>query len=180
MQTSLQNEAQSSLASQEFRPELISRRGELVGWGLTLLLAVAWVILKVNQQPSLGPVTFLAVFMFLSAASISLGNWMDRRTCLRLDAQSITFDNGLRHAQLSWQEIRRVEVYPSNWGKKVRVMGERAHFDFRTLGEVIVQGDLKGRMGFAQGEKILRTIVEQARLRRSPNPSGTGYYYSRE
>ncbi len=80
---------------------------------------------------------------------------------------------------LHWSEIRQVQVYPSAWGKKVRVIGDQAHFDFRTLGEVIYQGQVKGRLGFAKGEEILGHILENSRLKRVPGPEN-GVYYARE
>lgn len=64
------------------------------------------------------------------------------------------------------------------------MIGPKAHFEFRTLGEVKVQGEVKGRLGFAEGEQILHTLVEAGNLDESlQNDSGPGdarYYYSRE
>jgi len=48
-----------------------------------------------------------------------------------------------------------LQVIPSAWGKKVRVIGENGHFDFRTLGEVRLQGEVKGRLGFEKAKRIL-------------------------
>jgi hypothetical protein len=72
-----------------------------------------------------------------------------------------------------------VQVFPSNWGKKVHVLGNQAHFDFRTLGEVTIQGDVKGRMGFADGDAILKKILREARLKQVERP-GNGEYYARQ
>jgi hypothetical protein len=118
-----------------------------------------------------------------SALSISLGNWMDRQTLLRLVSGGVEFTNGVRNTRMQWDEIRQVQVFPSRWGKKVRVIGEHAYFTFRTLGEVSVQGDIKGRMGFAAGETILAHILSSAQLKAVSRPGGMndgGYYYARE
>lgn len=169
----------ASTARLEYRPELLSRRGEYVAWGTTLIAIIAWLILYLTNTPVFGGLSFLAVLLALSGMAISLGNWMDRRTILRLEPDGVQFDNGLRQVMLQWSEIRQVQVYPSDWGKKVHVIGDKAHFNFRTLGEVTLQGEVKGRMGFEKGEEILGHILENARLKQVPGPEN-GSYYARE
>jgi hypothetical protein len=153
-----------TLSDREFHPELLSRRGELTAWGLALVVGLAWVVYA--QSGRNAPVVFLILeaFLLFSALSISFGNWMDRRTVIRLRPGGIEFENGLRKASLKWEEINRVEVFPSAWGKKVQVIGSGAHFSFRTLGEVSYLGESRGRLGFAEGELILQRILESTHL----------------
>jgi hypothetical protein len=166
---------------QEFHPELTSRRGELIAWGSTLLVAIGWVVLAVTGNRVPGSVPFLGFLLLLAALSISLGNWMDRRTRLQLGLEGISFQNGLRRVHLKWDEIRQVQVYPSKWGQRVSVIGPDSHFEFRTLGEVKVQGEVKGRMGFAEGERILQQILAAAGLVPKPESHSTDpYYYVRK
>jgi hypothetical protein len=169
----------ASAARMEYRPELLSRRGEYIAWGTALLVIAAWLIMYLTRTPVFGGLRFLAILLALCGMAISLGNWMDRRTILRLEPDSVWFDNGLRQVSLHWSEIRQVQVYPSAWGKKVRVIGDKVHFDFRTLGEVILQGEVKGRMGFEKGEQILGNILKSAGLKQVPGPDN-GSYYARE
>ncbi len=172
---------QENLDMVEFRPELLSRRGEATAWGLALLVFGAWFALRYTGYHVPGSLVFLAFFLLFAALGISLGNWMDRRTKILLKPEGIAFSNGLRNVFFPWEEIRQVQIHPSRWGNKVRVIGEKAYFDFRTLGEVTVQGTVKGRMGFVVGEKILRRILEAGRLEhRTRSSVGTSYYYSRE
>jgi len=161
----------------EFRSELLSRNGEFIAWSLALLLVAVW-YLEGWIGFRITALVFLAIFMLLAAMSISLGNWMDRRTYIRLKEQGIEYSNGLRHTHLTWSEINEVQVFPSKWGKKVRVLGEHGYFAFRTLGEVKVQGEVKGRVGFQDGEYILRQILEQSRLHEVAH-TANGYYYAR-
>jgi hypothetical protein len=172
--TNLQLEAQTV-----FRPELLSRRGEFIAWSTSILVFLGWVILSLNGRHVPFAVPFLWITLFLAALAISLGNWMDRKTELRLDAGGVTYKNGLRYAALKWNDINEIKVFPSKWGKKVHVLGPAAHFNFRTLGEVKVQDEVKGRMGFAEGDKILSIMLEQANLKEIAGP-GSGYYYGRE
>ena len=166
---------------QEFHPELNSRRGELIAWGSTLLVAAGWVVLVVSGNRVPGSVPLLGILLLLAALSISLGNWMDRQTCLRLEPGGVSFQNGLRTVRLDWEQIRQVQVYPGKWGKRVSVIGPDSHFEFRTLGEVTVQGEVKGRLGFVEGERILQKILDDAGMVPKPDsPSSSPYYYVRK
>ena len=163
----------------EFRPELISRRGELIAWGSAILVGVAWFVLGWRGQTVSWAMLLLEVFLIFAGTSISLGNWMDRHTLIRMNESGIAYKNGLRNVHMGWQEIRQVRVIPARWGNKVQLVGEKAHFEFRTLGEVKVAGELKGRMGFEDGEEILQEIVMNSGVHRI-DESGNGYYYVRE
>lgn len=150
----------------DFHPERFSRRGEFTAWLLTALAFGGWaVILWRGGQASL-PYAFLSLFVLLAALAISLTNWMDRRTTLHLDADGVLFENGLRRVRLGWQEIQQVQVYPSRLGRQVRVYGKQTFFSFRTLGEVSLRGEVRSRMGFAEGERILSHILEHSGLQR--------------
>jgi len=174
MNSNLQLEAQTA-----FRPELLSRRGEFIAWGMSLIIFLGWLILALNGRQVPFAVPFLGIILVLAALAISLGNWMDRKTELRLDADGVTYENGFRYAALEWNEINEIRVFPSKWGKKVHVLGAATHFNFRTLGEVKVQDEVKGRMGFAEGDKILSIMLEQANLKEIAGP-GPGCCYGRE
>jgi hypothetical protein len=170
--------------TKEFRPELISRRGEALAWGASLLLAAAWIALLISGKGANWMVPLLGIPLFLIALSISLGNWVERRTLLRLHPTGVEFQNGLRHVRLDWDGIQQVRVLPAQWGRRVQVIGESQHFQFLTLGEVRMQGELKGRVGFVAGESILAYILERGRLHQvSPAdaalPNGS-YYYARK
>jgi len=164
---------------QEYQPELVSRRGEALAWVSTLLVALGIIILILSGQGLSWLVVLLQVILLVSAAIISLGNWSDRKTVLRLTDHGIDFRNGLRRVQLNWSEVKEVRATPSPWGKKVQVYGEKNHFSFRTLAEVTVRGELKGRFGFVRGEEILREIVLRSNLE-IMDDIGVGYYYVRK
>ena len=150
-------------ASKTYTPELLSRRGEYTAWALTLLAAIGLYFLSLR-----GPLPFWAwffvVFLAFSAASISLGNWMDRKTFIRLEAGGVTFENGLRKAYLNWDALKEVRTAPARWGTSVQVIGEQAHFAFSTLGEMQFQGQSRGRTGFVDGQFILDEIIRSAGL----------------
>lgn len=162
-----------------YQPELLPRRGEILAWLTTLLSFAAWTILILTGRPVLLVVPVMAFVFLFAAASISLGNWVDRKSLLSLDEQGVAFRNGLRDVRLSWEQINRIEVFGSAWGRKVRVFGEQAHFDFRTLGELTMSGEVKGRMGFVQGEKILHQLLVKTGLIEIEH-TGNSYYYARK
>jgi len=170
---------------EEFRPERFSRQGEALAWGLTILALAGWAFLAGRGLSLPWLYRFIAIFLALTALSLSLTNWVDRSTVLRIEESGVQFENGMRRVQLRWEEIVRVQVLPMNIGRLVRVMGEKTFFTFRTLGEVTLRGQTRGRVGFAQGDQILSLILEHSGLKTaSPVHTGArpsdGYYYSRE
>lgn len=169
---------------QEYNPELVSRRSELIAWGSAILVNGTWILLILLGQPLSFWLLILGIPLILIASGMSLGNWMDRHTVLKLDFASIFFSNGLRHVQLKWQEIQEVRVLPAQWGKKVQVIGECSYFGFHTLGEVRANGKVLGRTGFVDGDRVLEQILDRAALREvkqvEVGGQQEGYYYSRE
>jgi hypothetical protein len=168
----------------DFRPELVSRRSELIAWVSALLVDGVWILLILTGQPFSFWLPILGVPLTLVALGISLSNWMDRRTIIRLTEQGVSFSNGLRHTSLGWNEIKEVRVLPAQWGKKVQVFGEGSYFGFHTLGEVYAQGRSLGRTGFVEGDYILQIILDKAELSavKQIDVGGQqeGYYYSRK
>jgi hypothetical protein len=176
--------------NQEYRPERIPRVGERNAWLITALAAAAWLVLlwRANTLSWLGLV--LAVFLLLAAVSISLGNWMDRHTVLSLGGDQITFNNGIRHLALSWDQVQEVRIVSSRWGERVQVLGfdERkpskgksafnVGFVFHTLGEVEYQGKIQGRTGFKQGQFILNQVLDSSGLEEKSHDQ-QGRYYAR-
>ncbi len=162
----------------EFHPELMPRRGEVNAWLLALAALVGLLILNQTLDIVPGWTWIFCGFLILSALSISFGNWMDRQTCIELMDDGIYFKNGLRRVWLSWNEIQKVEVLLARWGKSVQVIGEKHHFDFKTLGEVQFQGQIRGHTGFAEGQLILDEILRATGLVLNEE-SNNAYYYAR-
>jgi len=160
----------------EFHPELIPRKGERTAW-LLLLIALVFLAVSLWRAEAL---TWLAVvlvlMLFFSAGSISLGNWVDRKTALRLAPDGVRFQNGLREVILRWDEIQAINVMETAWGQRVQVRGPATHLTFRTLGEVWMQGELRGQMGFAQGEFILKEILRNSGLTLTETTEKVRYY----
>ena len=167
-----------AMLNQEHRPELISRNGERNAWLLTLVVALTVGVMywRLGNVPTVAWIFF--GFLVFAALSTSLGNRMDRNTVLRVDGNRVSFVNGVRRVEFTWDDIQKVNVIPLRWGKSVQVIGDGAHFEFRTLGEVQYQGEIRGRLGFAEGEAIFQHILEKTGLSLSKEEKGR-YYYSR-
>lgn len=144
-------------------PELLSRQGEITAWALDAATALGLFFLS---QRSALPfwAWFLFALLLFSAVSISLGNWMDRRTSIRLGPKGVDYENGLRKIHLEWDMIRQVRIAPARWGTSVQVIGRQAYFAFSTLGEMRYQGQVRGRTGFAAGREIMDEIIRSAGL----------------
>jgi hypothetical protein len=160
-----------------YKPELQTRRSELLAWGLAVASLLGLLLLNLGGMIFFWSLVFVA-FLFFAALSISLGNWMDRRTQISIDNSGITFQNGLRNVRLDWPTINNVKVVPSRWGEKVQVLGSKAHFEFNTLGEVVFQQKVQGLVGFQQGKLLLDEIIHKSGLT-SVAKNGDSYYYSR-
>ncbi len=168
-------------AEREFRPEPIPRRGEWTAWTLTIVTLAAGLFLRAQtgQMPVIATI-FIGILL-LSAVSISLSNWMDRNTVLTLNPKGVAFRNGLRDVSLWWAEVQEVQVFASQFGAKVHVMGPDSTFNFRTMSEVTYKGQVRGRMGFVQGDFIIQQILKNSGLEElaAAEPSQEGRYYAR-
>lgn len=169
----------------EFVPERLPLRGEITAWVLTFVVLIAATILQVNGARWASAGLTLAGIFVLSAGSISFGNWMDRKTVIRMDRAGISYTNGVRDTTLGWDEIQVVRVLPTRWGaRQAQVIGEssgrKSHFEFRTLGVVKYQEQERGRTGFADGDQILETIVQAANLHPVPSDQPSYSYYARK
>lgn len=162
-----------------YKPELISQRGEITAWLLASAAMIAWIVLWLGNYYVFPVLPVVAIVLILAAASISLGNWMDRHTFIKISDIQIEYSNGIRHTILPWKSIQQVEVNTHKWGNKIHVVGPDSHFSFRTLGEISIGGEIKGRMGFAQGDTILGIIIEKSGMEKI-NHNQEYYYYTRE
>jgi len=163
----------------EFRPERFSRRGEITAWGLAILSLLGWIGFSMRGIPI--PLFFsaLTIFIVIAALATSLSNWSDSHTLLRLEDTGVDFENGLRRVYLTWGEIQKVQIFASHMGDQVRVSGAQTFFIFRLLGEVSLRGQVRGRVGFGEGERILNYILQETNLKRVELPDNQ-YYYVRE
>ena len=163
------------LTTREFRPELMPRRGEWMAWlaGIGMVIGLFLATSRWGAQPFI--FWMFAVFLLFSAVSISLGNWMDRRTVLRVGADGISFESGVRSVRLSWPEVQNVAVIPTRLGKRVQVQGAQSHFTFKTMSESTLGGQAI-RTGFADGQEILETVLEESGLRVKTEKDGMVYY----
>ena len=173
-----------SSAGQVYKPELVSRRSELVAWLSAVLVNGTWIMLLLFGQPLSFWLPLLGIPLLLVSFGMSLSNWVDRKTVLKLDSEGVSFSNGLRNVRFKWLEIQEVRVLPAQWGQKVQVFSENAYFGFHTLGEVTANGKVLGRTGFVDGEQILADILDKAKLGEIEQvdigDQQEGYYYSRE
>ena len=95
-----------------YRPELIPRRGEAIAWIGVLLTGVTWAVLAISGRQVVIMIPVLFILLIFSAFIISLGNWMDRQTEIRMNDSEVDYRNGLRQVHLRWMEIQQVCVLP--------------------------------------------------------------------
>lgn len=161
--------------SREFRPELLPRRGEIMSWLAAIGLFVGLFLATDRWGPQPFVYWLFAGLIAFSALSISLGNWMDRRSVIRMEADGIAFENGVRSVRLTWPEVQNVAVIPTRLGKRVQVQGAQSHFTFKTMGESAL-GSQQLRTGFAAGQEILEAILKECDMQVKAEKDGMVYY----
>jgi hypothetical protein len=123
----------------------------------------------------------LLVFIGLSALVMSVGNWIDRNTTLKIDEAGVSYFNGAREVSLNWGDISRIEVVPARFGDRIIVSSENAGFRYQSLGKISMSEKISGQVGFEEGAQILETMLEQTGLSgQQPRQTDSGYYYSRD
>ncbi len=163
--------------SQRYQPVRNSRKTEIQAWLLTFVLVVTIIFVPIESSVVKVGAYVLIGFFGLSAVLISFGGWVDRRTFLGLDENGIDFRNGLRNVQFRWEEVKKVQVHPSNAGDKVLIFGNRSYFSFQTFGEIVRNDEVQGRIGFEKGTEILYTIMHYSDLENKQKHQVEGYYY---
>lgn len=163
------------LENKEYHPELLPRRGEWLAWltGTGLLIGLFLADRRLGDMAL--PYWIFAGLLIFFAMSISLGNWMDRRSLIRMGADGVAFENGLRSVRLAWSEIQHVTVMPTRLGKRVEVVGLQSHFSFKTIWSS-GPGDQDMRMGYSDGQKILEIIIRESGLSQQSERDGMVYY----
>lgn len=165
-------------AAQEYRPLLLSRRSELVAWMITVISVFGWLYFRQNI-PALTNLmlVFFALALFTGFGT-SYGNWMDRRTILRVSPDGLAYRNGLQNIQMPWQDVQEMHLLESRLGRKVHLIGRRRQFSFRMMSELQAFGRKREQTGFAKGEEIVDAILQFSGLSLK-NVSDSGKYYAR-
>ena len=165
-------------AAQEYRPLLLSRRSELVTWIITVISVFGWFYFR-QYIPALTNLmlVFFALALFTALGS-SYGNWMDRKTVLRLSQEGLAYRNGLQNIQMPWQDIQEMHLLESRLGRKVHLIGSRRQFSFRMQSDLQAFGRSKEQTGFEKGEEIVEKILKFSALSLK-NDAGAGKYYAR-
>lgn len=77
---------------------------------------------------------------------------------------------------MNWGKIEKLRVVPDRWGTRVHVSSSRAHFNFRNLSNVKIQGKVRGQIGFPEGEEIMQQIIQTSGLVLNEENNQEHYY----
>jgi hypothetical protein len=145
---------------------------------MTILIIGALVYVQIAHGLTVSWMWIFAAVMLFMSLSISLGNWMDRRTILTLEAGGVLFTNGLRAVNIPWGDLQMITVRPTRWGKTAHVLGRNVHFNFSMFNKMEFQGRTQPAAGFVDGQNILDAMIRSAALTRS-SVEDQVYSYSR-
>jgi hypothetical protein len=157
-------ERPDQIEDRTFRPVAPPRRGELLAFifagGLILVVLLrAMVMSEISYLP-----LFLAGLFLLAAILIAYGNWMERNTWIRIDADGVVFHKPIREINMRWDEIEELRSSRYRGGWSVMVTGGISRFIFHS--EIRMQSSFGGevRTGFPQGEHVAAVIRKNAGL----------------
>jgi hypothetical protein len=106
----------------------------------------------------------LFVLFLVGAVMVSFGNWIDRQTRIRIDADQVEFHSPLRRLAIAWERVESLTAVPTASGWRILVAGNGEFFQFRTE-SVLGQGtDAAMPVGVQGGERLARLICSNAGL----------------
>ncbi len=166
---------------QDFQPLLAPRVNELTFWLVAVVFLLVGFFLRSIEMPGSFFAILLGILALLQAIGLSVSNWMDRKTVLRLRPEGIMYQNGLQHIDLSWEQIQGVEVVRTRWNsRRVFVLGNNRKFHFQTLARLMYNNQKVLKYGFEQGDYILAMILKNCEFEMTTQPNPDSYYYSRK
>lgn len=162
-----------------YKPIINSRRSELMAWIFSISLIVIQFAQPVTGFFKVGGI-LLAIFFLLSAIIISLGNWTNRKTVLRIREVGIDLDNGIKMITFKWQDIIRIEVFTGRFNDKISLITESGRMNF----DIAVSDDNKSatsqRFGFQEGDEILKILLDRSKVSQQKVDAEGYVYYSKE
>ena len=160
---------------QTLKPIQNPRRSEMTAWFLSLCLILILIFSTEGGFFKVGGI-ILCTFFLISAVIISLGNWQNRKTVLRLSRDQIWYFNGIKESSLSWEEIQRVEVYSGRFNDKISLVSDSGIIRFDIVNLEHFDQDKTPNYGFKEGVKILNSILDQTDFNEKKQ-NRLGYYY---
>lgn len=154
----------STLSTEIFKPIPVSRRGEFLAWSGTLFVGAVgvYVLWKTKGISLFTPAIF---FMLLMVASIiSFGNWVDRRTSIRISSEMVFYRSPIRKVELGLNAIESLWAVPAGRGWRILVRGEGQLFHFRTGIHLESRSGAEMHTGIEGGERLAGIIRHGAGL----------------
>ena len=158
----LLDETQST--EQVYSPAPVDRRGERVGWLLTVGLAAGLAVIfwRSGRIPWLGGM--LLVILLGLCSLVSFGNWLESNTTIRLNPHGIEERWPVRSVALRWDEVLELWAWPASRGWRILVRGAGGQIFFRTGERLVSPRGPELRLGFPQGEQLAARVRSTARL----------------
>lgn len=162
------------------KPEAGSRRPEALSWAFAVVLFGILFFMRPELQALRFGAWALGLFFGFSGAVMTLGNWLERNTSMRLNLQEIALVRPLQTLGMKWDEVDRVDVMTKSNARRVFVQGRGVKFSFRPATRVEIRGKIRDEYGFLESEKIIETILTMAKISEIRHDLVNGYYYAKE
>jgi hypothetical protein len=135
-----------------------------MAWVLTAVAGSVGASLFYLSRPL--PLIFWASFLLLLlvALAITFSHWLERRTMILLDDQSVSFRSPLREVTFGWNEVEKVLCVKIQGGWRFMVVGTAAAFRFQSLVTLRSGFGRTVRSGYAKGVEMATFIRRLAGL----------------
>jgi hypothetical protein len=147
-----------------FKPALIPRRGGIIAWCATLLVAIVAILtmIRSGQIPCLTTAMFL--FFLLAAILITFSYWVDSRTFIQVTQTHLTYRSPFRRFLQNWKQISEINTLKAGQTWRVLVIGEQSSFSIRIGEKSSVELKPTRVLELPRGDILVREICGMANL----------------
>jgi uncharacterized membrane-anchored protein len=135
-----------------------------MAWALAAVATSVGVsLVSLNRQL---PLVFWLSFVLLLvvAIAITFSHWLERRTMIILEDESVIFQSPLRSVMLPWEQIEKLACIKIQRGWRFMVSGKQAAFRFQSMITLRSGFGREVRSGYDRGLEIARFIQHSAKL----------------
>jgi hypothetical protein len=163
-----------------YKPVMNSRRSEVLAWIFSICIVLVLFVLPSSGFFRIAGFV-LATFFTFSAIVMSLGNWVSRKTELRMYDEFLWLDNGIRVTTIRWEDIDCLEVFPGRFNDKIIVNSDSSNrLSFDVIKANVESGEAINIAGFKERDIILEMIIKSSGLNEKRKDGQQGYYYSKD
>jgi len=151
-------------AEETYQPTQIPRRGGVIAWIATVLIAIAAFVLYYQSGHFPCLTILLFIFFLLAAIMITFNHWVDSKTIIRITPSQISYQSPFRQFLQTWDQITDVKAIQAGHSWRIWVNGNKSFFSTRVGTEQISESRPEKILELPHGERLLRLICGMSNL----------------